>query len=149
MLDMEVAIFCFCKIYAFEFFLEITQSKVQPWWLGSLARYLSHSVEEVHLAISGSNPALGMLYQLFRVQKYLLQIPNCRTLGLLSEVYDKGPRVLAVKTIVIAKASLFLANMSDAQSRPSLEFGVMNSHQYQPLSLTQEKHQPHFLTFDP
>ena len=34
---------------------------VQPWWLGLLARYLSHSVEEVHLAIGGSNPALGMV----------------------------------------------------------------------------------------
>ena len=31
-----------------------------------------------------------------------------------------------------------LTNMSDdAQSRPSLEFGEMDSHQYQPLSLTQ------------
>ena len=35
--------------------------RVQPWWLGSLARYLLHSVEEAHLVIGGSNPAWGMV----------------------------------------------------------------------------------------
>ena len=39
----------------------ISNKMVQPWWLGSLARYLSHSVEEVHLAIGGLNPAWGMV----------------------------------------------------------------------------------------
>ena len=35
------------------FSVKINNWIVQPWWLGSLARYLSHSVEEVHLAIVG------------------------------------------------------------------------------------------------
>ena len=64
----------------------------------------SHSVEVVTSALGGSNPTLGMLYQSFGVRKYLLQIPNCRTLGLLLEGYDKGPRVLAVNIIAIVKA---------------------------------------------
>ena len=45
------------------FYLILSILSVQPWWLGSLALYLSHSVEEVHLEIGGSNP-IQVWYQL-------------------------------------------------------------------------------------
>ena len=35
--------------------------EIQPWWLGSLERQLSHSVDWCTLAIGGSNPAVGVL----------------------------------------------------------------------------------------
>ena len=50
----------------------------------------------------GSNPALEMLCRSSSNRKVMLQIPNFRAPG--RKVYNIGPRVLAVKTVEIAKA---------------------------------------------
>ena len=56
----------------------------------------SHSVEEYVLAIGGSNPALGMLYQLTSGRNTMLQYTLQVAGSPFGEVYDIGPRVLAV-----------------------------------------------------
>ena len=58
----------------------------------------------------GSNPALGMLCRSSSNRKVMLQIPNCRAPG--RKVYDIGPRVLAVKTVEIAKTKRQATNPS-------------------------------------
>ena len=63
-----------------DFELIINYGKVQPWWPGSLAHYLSHSVEEVHLAIGGSNPILVWCINHSEVET-LCRNSKCRTPG--------------------------------------------------------------------
>ena len=74
---------------------------------------------------------------------------NLRGSNAMPRICHTTPRHMVRNSLISFQMVACLTNMSDAQSRPSLEFGAMDSQQYQPLSLTQEKHLPQYLMFDP